>query len=508
MQFKIGNLTLKDIASYYLEPKPITINDSALQWMQASQQLVLETLKRDVPVYGVNTGFGKLASQAIAKADLNQLQYNLIVSHACGVGALLSPETASLILLLKINTLAQGYSGISNTSFHALLALYNQQIWPCIPGQGSVGASGDLAPLAHMSLPLLGEGTVWYQGEQMPAKTALERCGLSIIQLQPKEGLALLNGTQVSTALALEGLMWTETLLKTALVSGALSVDAIQGSDMPFHEKLNGLRGHPGQRFVAQQLRSLLAGSEIRLSPQQYTRVQDPYSIRCQPQVLGACWDQWHYAKEVLLREANGVSDNPLIFSDDEMIISGGNFHAQSTGMAADALAVAISEIGSISERRIALMMDPAYSGLPAFLVPEPGLNSGLMILQYTAAALASENKSLCFPTSADSIPTSNNQEDHVSMATHGARRLKQMAQNTAHILAIEMICACQGIDFHMPLKTAPRLLPAYGWVRESVPFIKTDRQLSALIEKLARGVLEGQLASFSDALATEYALV
>lgn len=494
MKFNIGNLSLKDITAYYRNPQPIQINTSTQQWIQLAHEFVLDTLARDIPVYGVNTGFGKLANKAIAKSDLNQLQYNLIVSHACGVGALLSPETASLILLLKINTLAQGYSGVSESTFNAVLALYNHQIWPCIPGQGSVGASGDLAPLAHMSLPLLGEGDVWYQGEKMPAKTALKRCDLSVMALHPKEGLALLNGTQVSTAMALEGLIWAEALLKTAMVAGALSVDAVQGSDTPFHEKLNCLRGHPGQRFVAEQLRLLLEDSEIRLTHQHCIRIQDPYSIRCQPQVLGACWDQWQYAKAVLIREANGISDNPLIFPDDQMILSGGNFHAQSTGMAADALAVVISEIGAISERRVALMMDPNYSGLPAFLVPEPGLNSGLMILQYTAAALASENKSLCFPTSADSIPTSNNQEDHVSMATHGARRLKQMAQNTAHILAIEMICACQGIDFHEPLKTASGLISAYEWVREVIPFIRVDRQSSELIEKLAKDILMGKL--------------
>jgi histidine ammonia-lyase len=397
-----------------------------------------------------------------------------------------------LIMTLKVNSLARGYSGVRREVIEKLLSALRHQLTPLIPSQGSVGASGDLAPLAHLSCALIGVGDVRLEGQQISATSAWQRIGMSPLQLQSKEGLALLNGTQVSTALALQGLFLTRRLFAAALVAGAMSVDAALGSDVPFDARIHRVRLHPGQRDCASALLQLLTGSEIRQSHAQCEKVQDPYSLRCQPQVMGACLDQIRYVAQVLLREANAVSDNPLVFADEQQVLSGGNFHAEPVALAADALAVAIAEIGALSERRIALLIDKHLSGLPPFLVEEGGVNSGFMIAQVTAAALASENKSLAHPASVDSLPTSANQEDHVSMATFAARRLEQMCENTACIVAIELLAAAQGLDFRRPLASSPRLQQAHSMIRQRVAFYEVDRMFAPDIEAIRRLVLDG----------------
>ncbi|GIL37956.1 histidine ammonia-lyase [Roseiterribacter gracilis] len=447
--------------------------------------------------YGINTGFGLLASKTIPEDQLATLQRNLILSHAAGVGAPLDDAAVRLILLLKLAGLARGYSGVRLQLVEALCALLNHDVLPVIPEKGSVGASGDLAPLAHLSLPLLGLGDVRHHGETIPAAEGLRRAGLEPIQLRAKEGLALINGTQVSTALAIKGLLRIESVFAAAMVAGALSVDAALGSDAPFDPRLHEARGQPGQIDVAARYRGLLDGSAIRASHFDCDRVQDPYSLRCQPQVMGAALDLIRNAARTLLIEATAVTDNPLIFADTGEALSGGNFHAEPVAMAADTLAIAVAEIGALSERRLALLIDPALSQLPAFLVNEPGLNSGFMIAQVTAAALASENKSLAHPASVDSLPTSANQEDHVSMATFAARRLADMAENTTNIVAIELLAACQGIDFRAPLNTSPTLQRAYGLVRKQVGFYDRDRIFAPDIAAVATLVRDDAFLSF-----------
>jgi histidine ammonia-lyase len=448
------------------------------------------------PAYGINTGFGRLAQKQIAPDQLEVLQRNLVLSHAVGVGAPLTAPVVRLMLALKLSSLGRGYSGVRPQLLDALLALYNADVLPVIPSKGSVGASGDLAPLAHLSAVLLGVGDVFVRGERAPAAAGLRAAGLAPLQLAPKEGLALLNGTQASTALALLHLFAIEDLLQTAIVAGALSVDAAAGSVVPFDERIQNLRGHPGQAAVAAAYRSLLAGSPINASHQHDCgKVQDPYSLRCQPQVMGACHDQMTHAAEWLLREADGVSDNPLIFPDTDEVLSGGNFHAEPVALAADNLALAVAEIGALSERRIALLIDATLSGLPPFLVREGGVNSGFMIAQVTAAALASENKSYAHPASVDSLPTSANQEDHVSMATFAARRLGEMADNTATIIAIELLAAAQGIDLRAPLETSPRLSVAKRLLRERVPFYAIDRYFAPDIDVVRQQVQAGDYA-------------
>ena len=463
--------------------------------VRASAELVRKATECDAPVYGVNTGFGKLATTRIARDDLATLQLKLLRSHAVGVGEPLAEPVVRLILLLKAASLARGFSGVREEVIDTLLALHNQGLTPVIPCQGSVGASGDLAPLAHLCLPLVGEGEVFYRGERMPAAHALERAGIRAIQLSAKEGLALINGTQVSTALALDALLATDRLFEAAVVSGALTLDAARGSDGPFDPRIHAVRGQPGQIACAAAYRALMVGSEIRRSHlENDDRVQDPYSLRCQPQVMGACLDQMRYATQVLVREANAVTDNPLVFAADGHLVSGGNFHAEPVALAADALAVAIAEIGAITERRIAMLVDTAVSRLPPFLTPEPGLNSGFMIVHVTAAALASENKSLAHPASVDSLPTSANQEDHVSMATFAARRLGAMLKNTAHIVAIELLAAAQGIEFLRPLKSAPGLEGVLRLVRSVSPAMMQDRSLARDIEAVHHLVAAGDI--------------
>jgi histidine ammonia-lyase len=401
-----------------------------------------------------------------------------------------------LILALKINALAQGHSGVTMGLMDSLLALLEHEVYPVIPAQGSVGASGDLAPLAHLSAVLLGLGQVRIGGALLPASDGLRIAGLQPIKLRAKEGLALINGTQVSTALALAGLFGAEDLFAAAVVAGAMSVDALKGSDSPFDERIQRVRGQPGQIAVAREYRELIAGSAIRASHLDCARVQDPYSFRCQPQVMGACLDLIRNCSVTLSIEANAVTDNPLLFTDAGAVLSGGNFHAEPVAFAADTLALAIAEIGSLSERRTAVLVDPKMSGLPAFLVNNSGLNSGFMIAQVTAAALVSENKTIAAPASVDSIPTSANQEDHVSMATHAARRLSVMVNNAAAVVGIELLAAAQGIDFHRPSRSSPRLEEVHAGIRRDVPFYDSDRYFAPDIDAARSWVKSGRFGA------------
>jgi histidine ammonia-lyase len=500
MDLVSGALSLDDLQRLHAGGAALRIDAAARERIRASAAVVGRAAAGAAPVYGVNTGFGKLAGTRIDGADLAQLQLNLIRSHSVGVGDALSAPVVRLILGLKAASLARGHSGVREAVVDALLAVHNAGLVPFVPSQGSVGASGDLAPLAHLTLALIGEGEFVVDGERRPAGEALRSAGIAPLALAAKEGLALINGTQVSTALALHALFAFEPVLEAALVVGALTVDAARGSDGPFDPRIHELRGQPGQIDVARYYRALLAGSEIRRSHLQGDdRVQDPYSLRCQPQVVGACLDQLRHAALVLVREANAVTDNPLVFasSDDEAgaIISGGNFHAEPVALAADAMAVAIAEVGAIAERRIAMLIDAGVSRLPPFLSAEPGLNSGFMIAHVTAASLASENKSLAHPASVDSLPTSANQEDHVSMATFAARRLQPMIANTAHILGIELLAAAQGIEFLRPLASSPPLEAAHALLRGRCAAMATDRYLAPDIERATALVRDGSLA-------------
>lgn len=474
-----GAMSLEDLRYVVKEPVYLKLDDQCKPAIHASAQTIEKVLQQDRPVYGINTGFGLLAKKRIAPEDLKDLQRKLVLSHACGIGELLSDADVRLMLVLKINSLARGYSGIRLCVIEALIKLVNAEVYPCIPGKGSVGASGDLAPLAHMAAVLLGVGDVRIQGKIVPATDGLERAGLKAVDLHPKEGLALLNGTQTSTALALTGLFAAESLLNSAMITGALSVDAAMGSQTPFDSRIHVARGHRGQCEVAEVYRQLLEGSEIGSSHINCERVQDPYSLRCQPQVMGACLDNLRHAANVLKTEANAVSDNPLVFSEQADILSGGNFHAEPVAIVSDLIAICIAEMGALSERRSALLLDSHLSELPPFLVTNGGVNSGFMIAHVTAAALASENKSLAHPASVDSLPTSANQEDHVSMAAFAARRLKEMVENTAGVLAVELLAACQGVDLRRPLKTSPRLMGVLQQVRKPVAFYEEDRFFS-----------------------------
>ena len=475
------------------EAPEIALDPACLPRIEAGVAAIACIVAAGAPAYGINTGFGKLAQTQIPPQDLSKLQSNLVLSHAVGTGELLPDAAVRLVLVLKIASLAQGHSGVRPQTIDALVRLYNAGVLPCIPGKGSVGASGDLAPLAHLTAPLIGHGEVRIRGEVLPASLGLQEAGLEPLTLAPKEGLALLNGTQVSTALALLGLFAAEEVYAAGLVAGALSVDAAMGSDTPFDARIHALRGHPGQVEAAACYRSLLSGSEIRASHlKDDDRVQDPYSLRCQPQVMGACLDVIRSAARTLEIEANGVSDNPLVFPDTGEVLSGGNFHAEPVALAADTLALAIAEIGALSERRIAMLIDASISRLPAFLVEHGGLNSGFMIAHVTAAALASENKSLAHPASVDSLPTSANQEDHVSMATFAARRLGEMAGNTGTIVAIELLAAAQGVDFRAPLRTSPALQAVLADLREAVPHYDEDRYFAPDIEAARRKVMDG----------------
>ena len=472
------------------------LDDASLQRVADAAASVDRIVAGGETVYGVNTGFGLLANTRIPDDRLAELQTNLILSHSAGLGDPLPRHVTRLMIVLKLLGLGRGYSGVRPLVIDALQRLLDADAMPLIPSQGSVGASGDLAPLAHLISALMGYGRICVGGDVMPATDALKRIGLEPLQLGPKEGLALINGTQASTALALNALFQGERVFAAAIAAGALSVDALRGSIKPFDLRISELRGQPGQIRVAAVIRGLLDGSEILTSHVACSRVQDPYSFRCQPQVMGASLDLLQCAASTLTIEAGAVTDNPIVFPDEDKAISGGNFHAQPVAFAADTIAMALCEVGSISERRVSVLVDPKMSGLPAFLTEDSGVNSGLMIPQVTAAALVSENKSLAFPASVDSIPTSAGQEDHVSMAPIAARKAGCIARNAAGVIAVELMAAAEGIDYHAPLKTSPKLQAIHAKVREISPHFTADRYWADEISALQAAVLAGEIGA------------
>jgi histidine ammonia-lyase len=486
-----GQMTLSQWQRIYAGAR-VELDRQCFEAVDASAAAVRAIVNRGEPVYGINTGFGKLAAIRIPDAELNHLQRNLVLSHSAGVGEPTPRAIARLMMTLKLANLAQGFSGVRRAAIELLEQLIDRDLIPVIPCQGSVGASGDLAPLAHLTAAMMGIGKIFVDDHEVPSADALRNAGLQPIELGPKEGLAFLNGTQFSTAWALAGLFDTHRAFDSALVSGALSTEAAKGSDTPFDARIHEVRRHGGQIEVAATLRALMKDSQIRASHlKNDVRVQDPYCLRCQPQVMGAVLGLLRYAADTLEVEANAVSDNPLVFAESGEALSGGNFHAEPVAFAADAIAMAICEIGSLAERRISLLIDPAMSGLPAFLAPEPGLNSGFMIPQVTAAALAAENKQRAHPASVDSIPTSANQEDHVSMAAHAARRLVPMAENVTNIIGIELLAGVQGCHFHEPLKSSRALENVRELVRERVPFMSVDRYIHPDLQVAAELVRE-----------------
>lgn len=495
-----GRLTDAQLFACMAGGARFALDEAAWPGVEASVAAVRALLGRHEPVYGINTGFGKLAQTRIDDDHLAALQRNLVLSHSAGVGEPLPAPVVRLILLTKAASLAQGYSGVRRVVIEALLALLNADVLPVIPAKGSVGASGDLAPLAHMTGVLIGLGETWVEGRRVPARDGLARAGLAPLALGPKEGLALLNGTQVSTALALHAHDGIARVFRAAIVAGSLTVDAVLGSDAPFDARIHAVRGQRGQAHAAALYRALHVASALRESHRHCEKVQDPYCVRCQPQVMGACLDQMRFAHATLIDEANGVSDNPLIFAAEGEALSGGNFHAEPVAFAADNLALAIAEIGALAERRIAMLMDANLSGLPPFLVRDGGLNSGFMIAQVTAAALASENKALAHPRSVDSLPTSANQEDHVSMATAAAWRLLDMTTHTATIVGVELLAAAQGVEFRRPLTTSPPLEEAIRRLRARVPFLEEDRMMAPDLEA-ARALVEED--AFADLMPT-----
>lgn len=492
-----GDLNYQQLKTIYHSPIQLQLASKSIKKINAANIFLQNQLNTTKQIYGLNTGFGMLAQQQITQSEIAQLQKNLILSHAIGSGALLPENTVRLALALKINALSQGHSGIRLALIEFLIDLHNQNILPCIPAKGSVGASGDLAPLAYIGLLLLGQGKATVAGKVMSAKQALRLAQRIPWEFGPKEGLALINGTEISNAIALSAVFETEKVFHAAMISGAMSTDALRGSDIPFSPQISKLRGFPSQAAVASVLSKLLRKSKIRHSHDSCAKVQDPYSLRCQPQVMGACLHFMRFVQQTLVTEANAVNDNPLVFPEEELILSGGNFHAEPIAMAVDSLATVIAEIGSLAERRLALLIDPKMSSLPACLTQENGLNSGFLIAQVSAAALVSENKMLSHPCSVDSIPTSANQEDHVSMATHGAYRLLTMVENTRFVVASELLAACHGLEFHMPLVSSPILQPIHDWIREKIPFWQKDRYFAPDIHWLAQQIEFDQLNKF-----------
>jgi histidine ammonia-lyase len=488
-----GAVTLADLRRVWSGAR-VELAAPAWSALLASSEAVGRILASGRTVYGVNTGFGLLAQTRIPAERLEELQRNLILSHSCGLGEALPAHVVRLAMALKAIGLGRGHSGVRPLVVERLLALLAADALPLIPAQGSVGASGDLAPLAHMAAPLIGEGQLVVDGRVLPAAEGLAELGLAPLVLGPKEGLALINGTQISTALALDTLFLAERVFATALIAGAMSVDALKGTDAAFDPRIHAARGQPGQIAVAAALMRLLEGSGIRHSHDDCTKVQDPYSFRCQPQVMGACLDLLGNAARTLQIEANAVTDNPVLFGDEAL--SGGNFHAEPVAFAADMLAIALCEIGSISERRTAVLVDPKMSGLPPFLVRDSGVNSGFMIAQVTAAALVSENKSHAFPASVDTVPTSAGQEDHVSMATHAGTKARRIAGNAAGVIGIELLAAAQGLDFHAPLASSPAIEAARWAIRAHVPHLESDRYLAGDLEWAKEQVVEGALST------------
>lgn len=496
-----GSATLGQLEQIWRTGGPVVLHPSARAGIDASAALVANAVAGSEPVYGVNTGFGKLASVKIAADDTHTLQRNLVLSHCCGVGETLDIATTRLMMVLKLLSLGRGASGIGWQTVSIIEAMLANGVTPVIPVQGSVGASGDLAPLAHLAATMIGEGEAFFEGERMPAEEALQRAGLRPVTLGPKEGLGLINGTQFSTACALTGLFGAWRNAAATVISASMSTDAIMGSTAPLVPEIHALRGHAGQIETAAAMRALMAGSQIRESHRDGdSRVQDPYCIRCQPQVTGAAMDLLHFAGRTLETEANAVTDNPIVLPELGRIVSGGNFHAEPVAFAADQIALAISEIGAIAQRRVALMVDPTLSfDLPPFLTPDPGLNSGFMIAEVTTAALMSENKHLANPCSTDSTPTSANQEDHVSMAAHGARRLHRMNANLGMIIGVELLCAAQGIEFRAPLETSPGLKRVLEVIRSKIPALEQDRYLAGDMGLAANLVADGDLLTAAD---------
>lgn len=493
-----GATSLADLESLWRSGSPARLDPSARELVEAAAALVQLAAEGEIAVYGVNTGFGKLASVKIATEDTATLQRNLILSHCCGVGEALDTATSRLMMVLKLLSLGRGASGVRWDVILTIETMLARGVTPVIPAQGSVGASGDLAPLAHMTAVMIGAGAARLGSETLSGAEAMSRAEIPLLTLGPKEGLALINGTQFSTACALAALWEARRNALSAVVTSALSTDAIMGSTAPLTPEIHALRGHPGQIAVAAMMRDLMAGSEIRESHREGdTRVQDPYCIRCQPQVTGAAMDLLNFAAQTLEIEANAVTDNPLVLTASGEIVSGGNFHAEPVAFAADQIALAISEIGAIAQRRVALMVDPTLSfDLPPFLTPDPGLNSGLMIAEVTTAALMSENKHLATPCSTDSTPTSANQEDHVSMAAHAARRLRKMNQNLSAILGVELICAAQGVEFRAPLVTSHRLQAVLARIRVDVAPLGQDRYMAPDLAAAASLVSSGALVA------------
>jgi len=488
-----GEMTLAQMRSIERDGIALEIAGDWQAKVESAAAAVQRVVDEERVVYGINTGFGLLANTSISADDVRELQVRLVRSHCAGTGNPLDVNTVRLIMALKAISLAHGYSGVRVETVQLILDMISHGVTPYIPEKGSVGASGDLAPLAHMSAVMIGEGEAFYDGERLPGIATLDKAGLKPIELHAKEGLGLLNGTQVSTALAICGLNAAEDVFKSALMSGSLSVEAMKGSDAPFDPRIQVLGNQVGQVDVARALTDTMAGSHIRESHVDCERVQDPYSLRCQPRVMGACLDQLRMATQILIREANGVSDNPVVFADVDEVLSGGNFHAQSVAFVADMIANAVAEVGSLSARRQALLGNPALSGLPAFLSPKPGINSGYMMAQVTSAALVAENRQRATPASVDSVPTSADQEDHVSMATYGARRLYDMTDNTAAIVAIELMAATQGISFHRPLESSTALESCMAEVLILCPLRDDDREFSVEINAVKRGIMDGR---------------
>jgi histidine ammonia-lyase len=494
------NLTL-DRAESILDGQVgrLTLAESARERVARSRQCVTDLLATGATIYGVNTGFGKLSGTRVAADDALALQENLLRSHAVGRGRLLPPGVCRLALALRAQALAKGYSGVTPALVDALLGVFNAGIVPAIPSQGSVGASGDLAPLAHLALVLMGEGRAVVTGpgnsrRTIPGRVALRRAGLVPYSLQKKEGLALINGTQISTALLVDALIRARGLARTADVIGAMTVEATKSSQRPFDPRIQAIRPHPGQAACASNLRRLLADSEVMRSHEHCSKVQDAYSLRCMPQVHGTFRDALAYVAGVAEREMNSATDNPLVFADSGEVISGGNFHAQPVALAADVLAAAAADMASISERRVENLVNPDLSGLPGFLTPQPGLNSGMMIVQVLAAALVSEAKANAFPASVDSIPTSANREDHVSMATLAARKARRAVALLTRVLACELVCAGQGLEFHRPLRAGRGVEAAYHVLRERVPALGRDRALHRDLAAAERILHSGSL--------------